>query len=131
MIASTTSETILVVDDHESLCEMMEVILGRCGYHVLTATNGDDALQLARKMPKIDLLVTDIEMPGMQGGELAMRLAVLHPAAQVVFVSSTAAPPMKTPTEFLTKPFSVADLRDAARRALSKRPELGEAAHAS
>ena len=131
MIPSTTSETILVVDDHESLCDVMEVILGRCGYQVLTATNGDDALQLARKISTIDLLVTDLDMPGMGGGELAMRFAVLHPTVPVVFVSSTIAPPTRGTSEFITKPFSVADLRDAVRRALASRLALEESTHAA
>ena len=131
MISSTTSETVLVVDDHESLCELMEVILCRYGYRVLTATSGDDALQLARKIAKIDLLVTDLEMPGMRGGELALRFAVLHPTSPVVFVSSTVAPTAGGSSEFITKPFSVAELRDAVRRALRARPNLAEASHAA
>ncbi|MGB8169013.1 MAG: response regulator [Chthoniobacteraceae bacterium] len=77
MIPSTTAETIPAVDDHESMCELIEVILGRAGYRVLTATNGADALRLARATPQIDLLVSDIEMPRMRGDELAARFAAV------------------------------------------------------
>lgn len=127
MTSSTGTETILVVDDCEGVCEVIDVLLSRAGFRVLTATNGIEALELARDTPGIDLLMSNIDMPGMRGDELAAHFASLHPAAPVVFLSSwndriTAAEPFA----FLAKPFTVAELRDAVRRALGMRPALAE-----
>lgn len=123
MNTSTTDGTILLVDDCRQLRELMEIILVRNGYEVLTAANGAEALEIARRTPKIDLLVSDIEMPGMSGGELADHFAELHPLCPVVFVSSWMGRAVTTvPYEFLAKPFTVAELRDAVRHALRVRP---------
>ncbi len=116
---STIAETILVVDDHEAVRELIEVILGRAGYQVLTASNGPDALRIARDTRQIDLLVSDIEMPLMRGDELAVHFARLHPAAPVLFLSSSERPGGTTiPFQFLTKPFGVGALRDSVHRLL-------------
>jgi len=119
MISLTTAETILVVDDREAVCEVIEVILGCAGYRVLTATNGTDALQLAQETPQIDLLVSEIEMPDMRGEELAACVTTFHPSARVIFVSSLTGPiESAEPFEFIAKPFTVSDLRNTVRRAL-------------
>lgn len=130
MKGSTTAETILVVDDNLAVCELIEVILCSAGYHVLTAGNGIEALRLARHTPQIDLLVSDIEMPGMRGDELAGHFAALHPMVPVLFVSSTTGPIAAPRTYgFLAKPFTVPELRESVRRALRMRPEMLETAH--
>ena len=133
MIPFTTSESILVVDECEPLCELIEVILCRVGYRVLTATNGADALALAGSSPKIDLLLSDVELPGMAGDELAVRFVTLHPLAQVILVSSLNYPNAITvPFEFLAKPFTVTELRNTVRRALRtrRRKPAAEVLHA-
>ncbi|MDR3405851.1 MAG: response regulator [Chthoniobacter sp.] len=66
-ISSTTAETILVVDDCEALCELLEILLSRTGYRVLTATSGAKALQIARTISEIDLLITNVDMPATRG----------------------------------------------------------------
>jgi len=127
MTRATTAETILVVDDNSALCELMEVILCSVGYRVLTAGNGTDALRLARNTPRIDLLLSDVDMPRMRGDELATRFTRLHPAVPVVFVSgSDGSIDTTEPFEFLTKPFTVAALCDSVRSALRTRPTFAE-----
>lgn len=119
MISSTTAETILVVDDDRPMRELIEVILGRAGYVVLTAASSTLALRVARDAERIDLLLTDLDMPVMDGVELAGRFAAFHPAAPVLFV--TAWPQRIDTTEpyaFLAKPFSTDELRGAVRGAL-------------
>lgn len=123
MNTSTTDGTILLVDDCRQLRELMEIILVRNGYEVLAAANGTEALEIARRTPKIDLLVSDIEMPGMFGGELADHFAELHPHSSILFVSSSIGRiETSVPYKFLAKPFTVAELRDAVRHVLWVRP---------
>jgi len=100
------AETVLVVDDQPALCLVAAMLLRRCGYRVLTATSGDEAKRLARENAGIDLLLTDVEMPGMLGDELAAWFHVTRPGAQVVFMSGN---PMQhrrlEPCHFVEKPF--------------------------
>jgi CheY-like chemotaxis protein len=119
VIQSSPVQTILVVDDVPVLCELIEVILCSAGYCVLTAQNGADALRIARNTPRIDLLLSDLEMPRLRGDELATKIATLHPAVPIIFVSSSNRRIETTqPFEFLAKPFTVAELRGTVRRAL-------------
>jgi len=87
MTSSPDSKTILVADDCAPVGELIELLLCRVGYRVLRATSGADALRLARKT-RIDLLLSNLDMPKMRGDELAVRFAAIHPAAPVVFLSS-------------------------------------------
>jgi len=87
------SATLLVVEDAGDLREITEMILTRNGYHVITAPNGRAALDVVRShAAKIDLLVTDVVMPHMQGPELARRVAALHPEIRVLYMSGYAQP---------------------------------------
>lgn len=130
MKPSTAPKTILVVDDCAGVCEVIHILLSRVGYHVLTATNGHDALRLARRTPEIDLLLCNSEMPGMRGEEVAVRFEVLHPSAPVVFLSSyDASPDPAEACEIIPKPFTLAQLRDTVHRALRTRPARAEIAH--
>ena len=78
----------LVVEDDEQVCRLVERILSRNGYTVLTAHGGEDALDFLRRHPlEIDVLVTDVVMPGMSGKELAEHIANIQPAVKVVYMS--------------------------------------------
>jgi len=70
---SETRETILIVDDEESVCQLLEAMLEEDGYSTHTAASGPEALQ---RIPQIqpDLILLDIMMPGMSGYEVARRL---------------------------------------------------------
>jgi CheY-like chemotaxis protein len=85
--------TILVVEDAEDLREITELILTKNGYRVITAPNGLAALDVVKHNEgKIDLLLTDVVMPHMQGPDLAKQVAALHPEIRVLFMSGYAQP---------------------------------------
>jgi DNA-binding NtrC family response regulator len=82
------SETILLVEDAEPLRKLAQMFLRDNGYQVLTAADGSEAqLVAAQSAGPIHLLLTDVVMPGINGRVLAERLAPLHPAMKVVYMS--------------------------------------------
>jgi CheY-like chemotaxis protein len=82
------SETILLAEDAEPLRKLAEMFLKDHGYRVLSAPDGQHALELARKNPSpIHLLLTDVVMPGMNGRVLAERLALSNPKMKVLYMS--------------------------------------------
>ncbi|HBP19782.1 MAG TPA: hypothetical protein DEA08_18575 [Planctomycetes bacterium] len=85
-----SQRTILVVDDEEDLNELLAQILLREGYSVLTAFSAEEALEVYRDAPRIDLLFSDVRLPGMQGPELAKQLYALQPDLALVLISGFA-----------------------------------------
>lgn len=86
MICGT--ETIFIVEDEKNVREMAIRILSRLGYKILQAPNGREALNLAESYKdNIDLLLTDVIMPGMNGRELAQRMLPVHPEMKVLYTS--------------------------------------------
>jgi two-component system, cell cycle sensor histidine kinase and response regulator CckA len=82
------SETILLVEDEESLRTLTRTILERNGYVVLEASGGKEAIEVARRHGgSIDLLLTDMVMPGMKGHEVARGVAGLRPSVKVIYMS--------------------------------------------
>jgi two-component system cell cycle sensor histidine kinase/response regulator CckA len=82
------SETILLVEDEESLRTLTRVMLEQNGYTVLEANGGKEAIELARRHGRhIDLLLTDMVMPGMSGRTVARTLAQVRPEMKVVYMS--------------------------------------------
>jgi two-component system, cell cycle sensor histidine kinase and response regulator CckA len=107
--------TILLVDDEQSVRSIVLKILRRAGYEVLEAENGEAALKLAESHPgPIDLVVTDMYMPGLRGPEVAARLALTRRGLRVLFMSGYADQDARTGVpegaNFLNKPFSGSDL---------------------
>ena len=99
--------------------------LRELGYHVIEASNGGDALAIAASLARpIDLLLTDVSMPGMRGTELALRLAGRQPGLRVVLMSGYAdasvldAALHDGDTAYLPKPYSRDTLAQAVRSAL-------------
>lgn len=95
-------------------------MLEQAGYAVLFASDGQSALKIARQHPgAIDLLVTDVVMPGMAGQELAKRLVEDRPDIRVLFISGLV---QETETRgggaFLKKPYTQADLIDSVKKLL-------------
>ena len=80
-------ETILVAEDEPAVRVFVERVLSRAGYRVIAAANGPEALAMASTLPHLDLLFTDMVMPGMSGRELASRLAATQPRARTLFAS--------------------------------------------
>src|ERR1041385_67937 len=81
------SETILVVEDDPSLRELIVALLEESGYKVIEALDPKEAIEIARKKKRIHLLLTDVIMPDMGGGELAQQISQLRPDVKVLFMS--------------------------------------------
>ncbi len=121
------NETILVVDDEESLRTVIGDLLAQLGYNVLSTSNGPDALALAEEYPgKIDLLLTDVVMEPLSGPALAEVLTRARPEMKVVFMSgyaATLAPDgaLKPGTILVHKPFTMKMLSARLREVLGSR----------
>jgi CheY-like chemotaxis protein len=81
------AETVLVVDDAAGLRELTRRLLQRLGYTVLVAANADDALRVFEQNPVIDVLLTDVVMPGGSGPELTRQLIERQPALKAIYMS--------------------------------------------
>jgi two-component system cell cycle sensor histidine kinase/response regulator CckA len=120
------TETVLLVEDEEEVRQLGSEILAACGYTVLETGDPLEALVIGdRRSGAIDLLVTDMVMPGMGGAELAMRLEAMRPGLQVLCMSGyadqTAAVAANQPRRmFLPKPFTPRDLAQKVREALTR-----------
>jgi two-component system, cell cycle sensor histidine kinase and response regulator CckA len=119
------SETILLVDDEESLRTVVVDLLTHLGYHILSAASGQEALAVAAKYPgKIDLLLTDVVMHPLSGPDLAQTLAHSRPDMKVIFISgyanATLAPDgvLKPGTVLVNKPFTMKILSARLREVL-------------
>lgn len=84
------SETILLVEDDEMVSEYVFRLLSEMGYKVIFAENGTKALEIIKARPDIDLLFTDVVMPGMNGKELAAKVAQINPAIKILYTSGYA-----------------------------------------
>jgi len=122
------AETILVVEDNEGIRTLMGEILQMNGYTVLKASGGAEALELAaRGEQPIHLTITDVVMPGVDGRELAKRLAIVRPDLKVLFMSGYASDAVlhngivEEGTPFLQKPFTPESLARKVRRVLDGR----------
>jgi signal transduction histidine kinase/CheY-like chemotaxis protein len=106
------SEIVLVVDDEALLLTMMETILTEFGYKILTAASGQKALAiLSRDDTKVDLVVTDMVMPGMSGRELVERVRELSPTTRILCMSGySLSADKQAGTPYLRKPFTSAEL---------------------
>ena len=118
-------ETVLVVEDEDGVRELVRQILVEHGHAVLTARHGRDALLLAKRYERpIDLLVTDVVMPEMGGGELVERLTDLRPDLKVLYISGYTNDEVVrrgvpgADTHFLHKPFTSEGLMRRVREVL-------------
>ncbi|ONH25092.1 ATP-binding protein [Pseudofrankia asymbiotica] len=122
-------ETILLVEDEDAMREVTQRILARNGYQVLTAAGAAEAIALVgggdEARDDIDLLITDVIMPGMHGGELAGLIRALLPTVRVVYISGYAHPVLASRGRLdadvilLKKPFTEGVLLETVRRILS------------
>lgn len=126
----TGQETILLVDDETVIVEVTQEILEELGYRVLVAPNGEDALAIYQEQQKeIDLVILDMIMPGIGGGEVFDRLRAMNPGVKVILssgysINSEAMDIMERGVRFfLQKPFTVTDLSVRVREALDKKQE--------
>jgi two-component system, cell cycle sensor histidine kinase and response regulator CckA len=117
-------ETILVVDDAEAIRKMVCAVLSQNGYSCVEASNGHEAL-LRLNDEVVQLVLTDVVMPGMGGPELASRLARERPEVRIMFMSGYSEDPVvhtvqRVPTLFLEKPFTTGALMSKIRQALDE-----------
>jgi two-component system, cell cycle sensor histidine kinase and response regulator CckA len=118
---------VLMVEDEPSVREFARRVLDRAGHTLLTAGNGQEALHVAESWEgSIDVLLTDIVMPGMHGQVLAARLLKIRPDIRVIFMSGYAEDSIPaldrlvTPAAFLAKPFSSMTLAEAVSREITE-----------
>ncbi|MEP9402207.1 hybrid sensor histidine kinase/response regulator [Sphingomonas silueang] len=119
------SGTILLVEDEDMVRAIAERALTRQGYSVLTAENGEAALELLADRPHIDLLISDVVMPTMDGPTMVRHVRKAYPRLPILFMSGYAEEQLRRSIDlnqvsFLPKPFSVQQLAMAARDALAK-----------
>jgi PAS domain S-box-containing protein len=125
--AASGTETVLLVEDEEAVRSLARRGLESYGYRVLAAPGGAAALELARKHPgNIDVVVSDVVMPGMSGPQLVDALRRYRPRVSVVYISGYAEDalgqqsPAARGATFLAKPFTAEDLAGAVRSALRR-----------
>jgi len=118
-------ETVLLVEDEESLRDLNEEVLTGLGYTVLSAAHGAEALELAQHEPHIHVLLTDVVMPGMSGRELGEKLKIMRPEVKVLYMSGYTDNViihhgiLKPGVSFLQKPFTQDTLARKMREVLS------------
>jgi len=127
--AAGKGETVLVVEDEPSVRRFTTSLLERIGYHVISCESGEQALELSKDYSgPIDLLLTDVVMPGLQGPELAKDLLESRPETCVLFVSGYAEPErllelsLTETRAFMPKPFSIDALAQQVRSLLDGSP---------
>ncbi|MBO9575561.1 MAG: response regulator [Sphingobium sp.] len=116
--------TILLVEDEDMVRSVAERALTRQGYTVITANDGEQGLARMAQAEKIDLLISDVVMPGMDGPAMVRNIRAEHPNIPVLFMSGYAEEQLRKSIDienvaFLPKPFSVNQLAEAARDVLS------------
>ncbi len=118
------TETILLVEDEESVRRLASLLLERSGYRLLVASSAEEALETARGYEgKIDLLLTDVVLPGLNGRRLADLLAPERPSMKVVFASGyfDERGILEPGSDFIQKPFNPETLARSVRRVLDRK----------
>jgi PAS domain S-box-containing protein len=123
------TELVLLAEDEAPLREVTRRILARNGYQVIVARNGAEAVKAAANSPDhLDVLVTDVIMPGMQGREVAERVREIHPGVAVLYMSGytegllSAQGILEPGINLIEKPFNEAALLKRLREVLRNRP---------
>jgi two-component system cell cycle sensor histidine kinase/response regulator CckA len=117
------SGTILLVEDEAMVRGVAERALSRHGYTVITADNGEDALEILGRGEAIDLLISDVVMPIMDGPTMVREARKSRPDLKILFMSGYAEEQLRKSIDidnvsFLPKPFSVQELAEATRRTM-------------
>jgi CheY-like chemotaxis protein len=125
--AGVKPSTILLAEDEQGVRTFLEMALTRAGHTVIATRTGPEAIEAGRNaVQPIDLLITDVVMPGLSGPDVADQLRRLHPGMRVLFLSGysshTALPDRVTaePASFLQKPFTVDTLMLKVRERLTR-----------
>ncbi|MBV1881684.1 MAG: response regulator [Pseudomonadales bacterium] len=116
--------TILIIDDDETLREMLREVLTRSGHHVLSAENGELGIKLI-EIHSVDLVITDIYMPHTDGLEVTIKLRETHPEIKIIVISGNApefyvdSAIMLGAHDSLKKPFQLSELESKINSLLS------------
>lgn len=131
-IASGGNQSVLIVEDDDAVRLINQEVLEELGYEVSTARDAQEALYLLTKLDRIDILVTDVGLPGMNGRQLAEIVQQRHPQLPVLFLTGYAEG-AKARTDYLgpnmqllTKPFTLELLASTIARILEKREVIPE-----
>jgi two-component system cell cycle sensor histidine kinase/response regulator CckA len=119
-----SAATILLVDDDPFMLRLMDLILRDAGYQIIQARNGEEALTAIREQPQVDLVISDVVMPGMDG-EL-LRNTVTHHWPACKFIVCSGYPDKcwdlangEIPVATLPKPFTASVLKDRVKEVLA------------
>ncbi|MCI5146023.1 MAG: sigma-54-dependent Fis family transcriptional regulator [Candidatus Electrothrix sp. AR3] len=118
---------ILIVDDEQSMRDFLGILFTREGYEVTSAADAVAALKISKK-EKIDIVITDIRMPGMNGLELLKELKQRFPVLPVIMITAFASPDdavqaMKSGAfDYITKPFNVDEIVNVIKAAIQRKP---------
>lgn len=122
------SGTILVVEDEDAVRSFISEALTALGYQIIAAANGEDAIRVFRQSPlKIDLVITDVIMPGMNGRELANQLSQINPSLKIIFASGytddhiVRTGVLDKDVDFIQKPYSIGQLSRKVREVLKEK----------
>jgi two-component system, OmpR family, response regulator len=116
---AVAAASILVVDDEELVRDFLKRVLVQEGYDVLLVNHGGEALTLLQSLT-VDLVITDIRMPGMGGKQLGAEIERLPNAPPVMYVSGGDAPQRGIENRYIQKPFKPAELIRAVRAILAR-----------
>jgi CheY-like chemotaxis protein/two-component sensor histidine kinase len=116
-------ETILLAEDEATVRKFLMATLKSQGYRVVEAKDGAEALEIAAKLERIDLVLSDVVMPNLNGGKLATEMRALHPGAKFLFISGYTKDALSLRnlaegSAFLQKPFTQADILAKVREVL-------------
>lgn len=121
-----SGERVLLIDDEEPLVRLGRRLLEALGYEAIVHQHGEDALEFAAQSEeRIDLLITDVAMPKINGIEVARRIRAIRPDVPIIFMSGLSETDLlrregvPTGIERIIKPFSLVELQGAILRALN------------
>lgn len=125
-------KTVLVVDDHDATRQTIARMLEAGGFTVRQASSGTEALQrLATERDEIDLVLSDVTMPGMSGIDLSYQIRERYPTVPVAIVSGDVSELERSiigraDVPFIKKPFHAESLYSAVREAMRQQPARGD-----
>jgi PAS domain S-box-containing protein len=117
---NTGNDKALVVDDQPDVLDIAVELFRDMGYDVLSANNGNDAIEILKRTPDIDVLFSDVLMPGMNGITLAQQASKLNPNLKVLLASGYPAPALNEPGfeefSFINKPYRMSEIMKMLRK---------------
>jgi CheY-like chemotaxis protein len=124
---SDASRTVLIVDDDPQILRLLRAMLGPHNVNVMSAPRPSDALKICTEMT-VDVLISDVDMPEMDGNKLAERVLKLYPRASVLLISGAVSEPPAVRggagrVRFLRKPFFPAELVQMLRTMVADKAE--------